>query len=75
MRVVTAPMREHPVGWRQRMRELSLGPVGWGIWSWTFGDGSTYAAVAVDKGQLFGWAGLTCEVDLAPVVLPPLSVT
>lgn len=62
-----------PVGLRARMRELSLGPVPWGSWSWTFQDGSCWAALCftggeTDEDTLIGWAMLTMEVDILPVV-------
>lgn len=71
--ITVARMRDLPVGIRSRMRELSLGPVKWGAWSWTFHDGSCWAALAFDGpestvGALVGWAALTMEVDLLPVV-------
>jgi hypothetical protein len=66
-------MSEVPVGIRARMRELSLGPIAWGAWSWTFHDGSCWAAIAYDGSEqtietVVGWAALTMEVDLLPVV-------
>lgn len=71
--VVVSRMRDVPVGIRSRMRELSLGPIKWGAWSWTFHDGSCWAAIAYDGSELtldsvVGWAALTMEVDLLPVV-------
>lgn len=67
--IVTGYMRELPVGYKVQMRELSLGPVAWGMWSWTFHDGSTRAAVAIDgSGQVIAWSALSTEVDKLPVV-------
>lgn len=76
MRTVTitvAPMRDIPVGLRARMRTLSLGPIAWGFWSWTFQDGSCWAALMFDgdatrEDALIGWAALTEEMDMLPVV-------
>ena len=62
------------VGYRQRMRELSLGPdIPWGTWSWTFQDGSCWASMAFENGRMtpermVGWAGLSMEIDKLPVV-------
>ena len=65
----TGRMREVPVGWRMAIRDLSLGPVAWGAWSWTFHDGSCWAALGFTPDErLIGWALLTCETDLLPVV-------
>lgn len=66
-------MRDVPVGLRARMRELSLGPIKWGAWSWTFHDGSCWAALAFDgdgtsHDALVGWCALTMEVDVLPVI-------
>lgn len=61
-------MRMVPVGVRQRMRELSLGPVAWGMWSWTFQDGSCWASYAATGGEVVGWAAISEEVDSLPVV-------
>ena len=57
-----------PVGHRQRIRELSLGPVAWGAWSWTFQDGSCWACLAFDGEDLAGWSAVTLEIDMLPVV-------
>lgn len=62
-----------PVGLRAKMRQLSLGPIAWGAWSWTFHDGSCWAALGFLGGetaedQLVGWAALTLETDVLPVV-------
>lgn len=56
------------VGHRQRIRDLSLGPVPWGAWSWTFQDGSCWAALGFEGGEMVGWAALTMEVDTLPVI-------
>jgi GNAT superfamily N-acetyltransferase len=71
--ITVSRMRDIPVGLRARMRELSLGPIKWGAWSWTFHDGSCWAALAfdgdvTDHASLVGWAALTMEVDVLPVV-------
>lgn len=69
-----AAMRDVPVGLRPRMRELSEGPdLEWGFYGWTFHDGSTWAALGFDGAtvapeRLIGWAGLTMQVDVIPVV-------
>lgn len=69
-----AAMRDVPIGCRPRMRELSLGPwEPWGFWGWTLHDGATWAALAFDgdtlrPDRLVGWAALTMQVDLMPVV-------
>lgn len=65
-------MREIPVGLRHRLRELTIGPVAWGLWSLTFHDGSTWAALAFDGAQtpenVVGWAALTQEYDVHPMI-------
>jgi GNAT superfamily N-acetyltransferase len=66
--ITVSAMRDVPVGLRSRMRELSLGPIAWGAWSWTFHDGSCWAALAFDRDALVGWAALTEETDVLPVV-------
>jgi len=67
--IITGYMRELPVGYKTRMRELTLGPIAWGMWSWTFHDGSTRAAVLVGPDRdIQAWASLTPEVDLLPVI-------
>lgn len=71
--ITVARMRDLPVGLRARMRELSLGPIRWGAWSWTFHDGSCWAALAFDGSEstvesLVGWCALTMEVDVLPVI-------
>ncbi len=71
--ITVSRMRDIPVGLRARMRELSLGPIAWGFWSWTFHDGSCWAALAFDgdetrEASLVGWAALTEETDVLPVV-------
>jgi len=57
---MVARMRDLPVGLRARMRELSLGPIKWGAWSWTFHDGSCWrrlpSTVAI-KHSSSAWAG------------------
>lgn len=62
-----------PVGLRAKMRQLSLGPIAWGFWQWTFHDGSCWAALGhlggdTTEDSLVGWAALTMEADLLPVV-------
>ncbi len=69
--MITLPMRDVPVGWRFSMRKLSLGPIAWGAWCWTFYDGSTWTAIGfsdADRTDLIGWAALTMETDVLPVV-------
>lgn len=71
--VVIGRMAEIPVGWRQRIRELSLGPVAWGSWSWTFQNGDCWVACAFEGVEtnpeaMVGWAAVTKEVDLLPVI-------
>ena len=65
-------MAEIPVGLRQKLRELTIGPVAWGLWSLTFHDGSTWAALAFDGPQdpehLVGWACITQEYDVHPMI-------
>lgn len=67
-----AKMSEVPVGFKPRMRELTIGPVAWGLWSLTFHDGSTWAALAFDGEQraenIIGWGALTFEYDELPMV-------
>lgn len=66
--LVIGKIHELPVGWRTRLRELTLGPVAWGIWSWTFHDGSTWAAVLIEDDEPQAWAALTLQTDVLPVV-------
>ena len=71
--ITVSRMRDLPVGLRAKMRELSLGPIPWGFWSWTFQDGSCWAALCFVGGEttedtLVGWAAVTFETDLLPVV-------
>lgn len=72
--IYVAAMRDVPVGCRPRLRELSLGPwEPWGFWGWTLHDGSTWAALGfegdtVKPDKLVGWAALTTQVDVIPVV-------
>ena len=67
-------MDDIPVGLKPRMRELSLGPwEPWGFHPWTFHDGSTWASLAfagatVKAEQFIGWAGLTMQIDVMPVL-------
>jgi GNAT superfamily N-acetyltransferase len=70
--VTVARMSEVPVGFKPRMREMTIGPVAWGLWSLTFHDGSTWAVLAFD-GQpaaenLIGWGALTLEYDALPMI-------
>lgn len=53
---------------RARIRTLSLGPVPWGAWSWTFHNGSCWAALAYADGVMIAWAILTREADEVPVI-------
>lgn len=58
---------------KARMRSLSLGPVAWGAWSWTFHNGSCWASMIFDgpndtPERLIGWVILTKETDQLPVV-------
>lgn len=62
-------MREFNVGYKLRMRELTLGPsIPQGIWALTFADGSTYAAIYFDGVEqkpdaIIAWAVATREID------------
>jgi len=72
--ITIAPMHELPVGYKARLRELSLGGYEpWGFWSWTFHDGSTWAAIAFEDRKrtaenIIGWAAVTEQIDMLPVV-------
>lgn len=71
--IAVSRMAELPVGLRAKMRSLTLGPIAWGSWQWTFQDGSCWAALCFLGGEttedkLVGWAALTMEMDLLPVV-------
>jgi len=74
MLTMTSRMADVPVGLKPRMRELTLGAYEpWGFWGWTFHDGSTWAALGFDgdttrADRLVGWAGLTQQIDVLPVV-------
>jgi GNAT superfamily N-acetyltransferase len=61
-------MSDVAVGHKVRIRQLSLGPISWGAWSWTFSDGSTWAALGFDGDTMIGWAILTMEIDVLPVI-------
>ncbi len=65
-------MAKIPVGLRQKLREFTIGPVAWGLWSLTFHDGSTWAALAFDgemlPENLMGWACITQEYDVHPMI-------
>ena len=70
--VLVSKMSEVPVGFKPRLRELTIGPVAWGLWSLTFHDGSTWAVIAFDGDQrtenIIGWGALTYEYDALPMV-------
>lgn len=54
---------------RATMRSLSLGPVPWGAWNWTFHNGSCWATIAAEgDGKMVAWAILTREADEVPVI-------
>lgn len=62
-----------PADLRARIREMSLGPIAWGSWSWTFHDGSCWVALAFEGDEpvprrLLAWAALTKETDRLPVI-------
>ena len=66
------------MGYKPRLRELTIGPVSWGLWSLTFHDGSTYCAIAFDGNpdadNIVGWGALTYEYDTLPMIgvyVPP----
>lgn len=66
-------MGEVPVGLKPRMRELSEGPIPWGLWSLTHHDGSTWVALAFEGQEhvsenLIGWACVSAEYDRLPMV-------
>lgn len=75
MQIIIKPMRDIAIGHRMRLRELTIGPVAWGLWSLTFHDGSTWAAMALDDaGEIQAWACLTQEYDVDPMIgvyVPP----
>ncbi len=70
--IITSRMRDLPVGLRVGIRALSLGPIAWGGWAWTFHDGSCWAALAFDghvsSETMLGWCVLTMETDTLPVI-------
>ncbi len=64
-----------PESWKERIRELSYGPLasGWSSWSWTFHDGSCWVACLFNgpeqlPHQMIAWAIVTKEIDHAPVI-------
>lgn len=66
-------MRDLPVGMRARLRELTIGPVAWGLWSLTHHDGSTWVAIGFagdsqDPKNALGWACVTAEYDVLPML-------
>ena len=70
----TLRMADHTAAMRARFRELSLGPVPWGAWQWTYFQGHTWATAVLDAtsryhpNDLVGWAMLTQETDDRPVI-------
>jgi GNAT superfamily N-acetyltransferase len=66
--ILISKMGDLPVGYRARLRELTIGPVAWGLWSLTHHDGSTWTALALEDGEITGWAALTYEWDGQPVI-------
>lgn len=70
--ITVARMSEVPVGFKPRMRELTIGPVAWGLWSLTHHDGSTWAAIAFDgeasAESMIGWGAVTWEYDSLPMI-------
>lgn len=70
--ITVARMADIPVGLKPRMRELTIGPVAWGLWSLTFHDGSTWAAIAYDGDpcaeNMIGWGAVTWEYDALPMI-------
>ena len=72
--ITVAPMRDVRVGYRSYIREvLSLGPIEWGAYSWTFNTGETWAALVFDGDEpkldsFIAWAILTKEIDDKAVV-------
>ena len=65
-------MADVPVGLKPRLRELTIGPVAWGLWSLTHHDGSTWGVLAFDGVEspenLIGWGALTYEYDSLPMI-------
>lgn len=58
---------------RSRMRALSLGPIAWGFWTWTFHQGDCWAVMVFDGDEelpekMIGWAAITREMDHLPVI-------
>jgi len=72
VQILIERMSSIPVGYKPRLRELTIGPVAWGLWSLTYHDGSTYAALALDGGDkpehIVGWAACTLEYDEHPMI-------
>lgn len=69
----TYRMADIPPELKSKMRSLSLGPIAWGFWTWTFHDGSCWAKLIFDGAEdtpenLVGWASLTKETDVLPVI-------
>ena len=78
-------MRDVPQSVRRQLRDLSLGrlgdenePASWGVWSWPFRDGSTWATIAQielpshdlapPQRHAVAWAAFTLESDVLPVI-------
>ena len=65
-------MGKLPIGYRQKFRELTYGPIDWGAWSWSFQDGSCWVALYFDGAQtqenFVAWSAVTAEVDECPIV-------
>ena len=69
--ITVARMSEVPVGFKPRLRALTIGAVAWGLWSLTHHDGSTWCAIAFDgepsADNIVGWGALTYEYDALPM--------
>ena len=71
---IFSKMPDLAVGYRQRLRELTLGPgTPWGMWQWPLRGGAVWAMIAfwgtdLRTDQMIGWSAVSLEEDLIPVI-------
>jgi len=65
-------MDEVPEAYKERLRDLSLGPFDGSMIRWSYHDGSTWCGILwvgqPDKGKIIGWVVLTFQEEAHPVV-------
>jgi GNAT superfamily N-acetyltransferase len=70
---VFARMGQIPSHWRQRLRDLSLGPIEGAMVRWSYHDGSTWAVVLFEGSErtpeaIIGWSVFTLQEDEHPII-------